>query len=40
MTSREIFQTLPEINEILSFKVNNELIIPVINYICKFNMQQ
>ena len=40
MTSRAKYQSLPEINHVLSFKDNSEPIDPIITYICGFDKKQ
>jgi len=40
MTSREKYQSLPEINKVLSFEANSEPIDPKITYICGFDKKQ
>ena len=40
MTSRANYQSLPEINKVLSFKAGQKTIDPIITYICGFDKKQ
>ena len=40
MTSRVKYQSLYEINKVLSFKANSKTIYPKINYICGLDKLQ